>query len=171
MDLPRSVLRDLNEKVCSVDGITKGFCKESLSSRGINYPLLIVLALFVQYVLPILIGLSMIPIFIGNVIAIMNPFFYITTIIAFFFDLGFMVVFLILGFILNIVYLVFYFKRIGVLALFPILMWIVSIIASLLPNVGNIISTAVSIVPWMALVAVAHWILYSFGSQGKKSEI
>lgn len=170
MESYRNFVQKGNEMVCGTKAPLHSICASSLTTKKKNYVLLVVGALLFQYVLPALTVFLFIPLIIGTGIGVgiitlltsaVNPLFMLGLIPLFLLNFGLAVLIIVGAFIVTIIYYVYYFRQIGILAIVPILMWIVAAVISVIPIFGGILSFVISVVPWMALMAIAHYYAYS----------
>jgi hypothetical protein len=153
-----------NDLMCGVDSPLNALCGQA-TSRSNRYIPLVVIALLMQYGLPIVVLFVMIPFAIGNLIAMtiigmlasFNPIAIWLMIGLLAVDAVIMLVLAVVGVIITIVYLIFYFREIGWLTLIPLGAWVVSFVISFIPYFGGILSAMISLFPWMALAVIVHW--------------
>ena len=157
----KDLVMDLNGKVCGTSSVIEKFCNESTTSIGKNYAVMIVFAFFVQYGLPFMVSLFLIPIIGLNVIAFLTPFAMVTAPFMLAIDAGIFAILMIASFVITLFYWVFYFRMIGVLAVMPASFAIIAFITSFVPYIGQVTSSVISIIPWMPIAVMLHWLVYS----------
>lgn len=156
-----NIIKDINDQVCGSGGLISSICKESTTAEGKNYVVILLFAFFIQYGLPLLSMFMLIPILGLNILAFFNPLSVFTAPAVIVFDVGLILIILIASLVVTVFYWVFYFRMIGVLALVPVLMSIISFFIGFVPVIGNVMSSVINIIPWMAIMIVIHWATYS----------
>ena len=163
----KGIIKNVNDIACGDGGWLLGTCKFSTSGQK-NYLLLVALAAIVQYVIPIIFMIIVIPAtlitiavdhFI-DILCLFNPFFvvmYIPLAITDVIIASILIIAFLAGFIM---YWYFYYREIGILMFIPVAAWLASIAAWFIPLVGPIISIIVSIIPWLPMMAMMHWFAY-----------
>lgn len=169
MEAVKDFIKRGNEMACGEGSLLKGFCNESTKgNRGKNFFLLITISIVVQYLIPVFIIVMIIPFIIGNLIAsgiigivsMINPTFLFLYIPLGVVDLTIVVILFIVWLVIMFLYFLVNFKNIGILAIIPIVLSLSSFLIRYIPYIGTIISTVISIVPWMAIVIGVYYVIY-----------
>jgi hypothetical protein len=167
MDSIKGMARDANAIFCGEGGIMMGSCKKSLQGNS-NYAGIILGTVFVQYVFPMMVVMILIPIIIGNVIAIslveflmlFNPFFVALYIPVTIIDAVFVGIFIVGTVSTFLVYWGLCFSKIGIFSVIPFLNWLAAIFVWFIPVIGPIAAIIMSIFPAMMIGIFVHKLVY-----------
>lgn len=163
----KGIIKNMNDIACGEGGWLLGTCKFSTNGQK-NYLLLVALAAIVQYVIPIIFMIIVIPLALMTIaidhfidlFCMFNPFFILMYIPLAITDTVISAILIIVFLAGNIMYWYFYYREIGIFMLIPIAAWAASIAAWFIPLAGPIISVIVSIIPWLPMMAMIHWYAY-----------
>lgn len=159
----KKTVRKINDIYCNDYGISMGTCKKSLECKG-NYPLIILYALFFQYLLPMIFFMVAIPLILGNLIVVgiveilqlFNPFFMIVYIPLSFVDAVVIGVSLFFAIAIIIIYWTSMHKELGIHLFLPFGMWILSVIIYWIPLAGPVFSLLLGSFPWILVGMFIH---------------
>lgn len=73
------------------------------------------------------------------------------------------IVTLVIGIVVDILFLYYLFKQVGVYAIIPVLAFIAQLLLGLIPVVGGLLSLFVGVIPWGLMAVGAHYIHYQVG--------
>lgn len=158
-----------NDLLCGEDALLGNICRDATrGTDGKSFITLIGFALFIQYILPVIIILMIIPFVIGNIIAggvigliaMSNPIYLFLFIPLGVVDLTLIIIVLVAWGLAMIIYAYTLFKSIGWLSFVPIIMMFVAAFFGMIPYIGDIIAGAISLFPWMAVMIAAYYFVY-----------
>lgn len=164
----KNFLRRVNDSVCSDDGILLGTCNTSLTNKK-NYIVLVFGSAIIQYSLPIVFLLVVVPFITGNIAAIwtieflraLNPFFVIAYLPMTFIDAVFLGVLIIVSLAITIGYWYFFYREIGSFMLIALGAWLLCVALWYIPMVGPPLAIIISAIPWLPAGAIFHWLAYN----------